>query len=163
MAKPILAQELIKQTFNYENGKLYWKNNKGISVKAGDLAGKKNKSGHWVTCVDYKLYYNHRLIFMMFHGYCPDIIDHIDGNPENNLIENLRKATSSQNRCNSKTQTRSKSGIKGVTWHKPTSKWLVHITIDGKTKHGGLFEDIQKAKEQSEHLRKLHHGEFARL
>jgi len=45
-------------------------------------------------------------------------IDHIDGNPQNNKIENLRKATRSDNCSNTKTQKNNKLGIKYIYKYK---------------------------------------------
>lgn len=42
----------------------------------------------------------HRLIFYMHHGYLPSLIDHINRNPSDNRIENLREATVSENHRN---------------------------------------------------------------
>jgi hypothetical protein len=48
----------------------------------------------------------HRIIWKLIHGKDPDqVIDHIDGNPSNNRIENLRDvspAKNAQNRVNTK-------------------------------------------------------------
>lgn len=46
----------------------------------------------------------HRLVWMAFNGPIPDgmEIDHIDRNPSNNALDNLRVVSRSQNRANSK-------------------------------------------------------------
>lgn len=42
----------------------------------------------------------HRIIWYLEKGNWPDMIDHIDRDPLNNLIENLRECTASQNHAN---------------------------------------------------------------
>ncbi len=45
-------------------------------------------------------YSAHRLVFEAFYGYCPECIDHIDGDRANNAIWNLREANQSENMKN---------------------------------------------------------------
>ena len=61
-------------------------------------------------------------------------IDHIDSNKKNNCVENLRRATHSQNGMNQKIRTNTSSIYKGVYHHKPTKKWMSYIRINGKLK-----------------------------
>ena len=46
-----------------------------------------------------KKYLNHRLVYECFNGLIEDglVIDHIDGCPQNNSLNNLRAVTQSQN------------------------------------------------------------------
>ncbi len=40
----------------------------------------------------------------------------------------------------------SKSGIRGVSWHKPMGKWVVTVKVGGKTTFGGYFADVCEAR-----------------
>jgi len=91
------------------------------------------------------------------------IVDHADRNGLNNQRYNLRSATYSQNIANSKTMKDSKSGLKGVHWHKPNKKWIAKIRIHGKDKHIGCFEDKHQAAKAYEIAAKEAFGEFARI
>lgn len=52
------------------------------------------------------------------------LIDHIDGNPANNRIDNLRLATNTQNGLNSrKWAKKTTSQYKGVSWYERDKKW----------------------------------------
>lgn len=72
-------------------------------------------------------------------------VDHVDMNPLNNTVENLRMASSSENAANKKTSKRNKSGFKGVCWRKEKKLWVAQITIGRKNHHLGYFESKENA------------------
>ena len=149
--------------FNYKDGNLYWKISKSNHVKVNQLAGTTTKDERSRVCIDYKIYLLHRIIFAMHHGFMPKFIDHIDGNPKNNKIENLREATFNQNVQNSKLKINNKSGIKGISWNKNRKKWDATIQKDNKKYFLGRFDDIEIAKSVINEKRKILHGNFARF
>jgi len=159
----MLTMDLVNKYFEYKDGTLYWKektSNKS-NVKIGDACGRQNKDGYIQTTVHNKLYGNHRIIFLMFNGYLPEIVDHIDGNRLNNRIENLRAATMSQNLHNAKLSKANKSGIKGVSWEKDRNTWKVQIGVNGTTKRIGGIKSLELAELVAQELRQIHHGEYA--
>lgn len=103
---------------------LRWKIDRGRSrvVKAGDVAGALLKEGRWsfVLTVNGKKRrrYNHRVIFEMFNGELSEgaEVDHRDGNPLNNSIDNLRKVSTTINRRNTALSSRNTSGVVGVSY-----------------------------------------------
>jgi hypothetical protein len=151
----MITKELLHQLFEYRDGNLYWKN------KNNKFAGYVHHTGYFTVDINKKSYRVHRLVFMMHHGFLPQIVDHIDGNKLNNSIENLRKADSNQNNQNSRTPITNKSGIKGVNWHKVTNKWAVQLNINGKKRWFGSYFDIEVAKFVCETMRHKYHKEFA--
>ena len=158
-----INQEFLNQILTYKDGQLYWiASRKGGTATAGSLAGCKNSGGYWHTRVNGSRYANHRLIFLMHHGYLPEFIDHIDGNRENNRIENLRKASRQQNNCNARIRMDNTSGVKGVNWHKKTGKWTVRVQINKTRKCFGLFDDLELAQLVAVEARAKYHEEFAR-
>lgn len=74
------------------------------------------------------------------------MVDHIDNNPTNNDVSNLRWATRSQNGMNSSKSSNNTSGITGVSWCKVYKKWRAFITVDGTRKHLGYLKTIEAAK-----------------
>jgi len=150
--------ELIK-LLEYKDGKLYWKVNAAKNVKAGDLAGRIQKSGHRRIGFGGKGYLAHRIIFLMHHGYLPKLVDHHDNDPTNNRIENLRSANRSKNRMNSKVNSNNKLGIKGVS--KIGNKYRVQIQANGQYKSIGYFDDVELAELVSIEARDKYHKEFA--
>ena len=144
-----LAQEL----FENIEGSLYWKSNYRKS-RIGKKAGVPHSKGYVQVTYKTQLYMEHRIVFLMHHGYVPKLIDHI------NQILNLREATLSQNALNAKISKKNTSGIKGVTWRECSKNWRVQISVNGKNKYIGTFKDIELAKECIEQARVKYHGEF---
>jgi len=151
-SKSELTQSDLNELFEYKDGFLYWK-----PSKAGTICGQ----GYWQTGIQGKYFKNHRLIFLMHHGYLPDMIDHIDGNRLNNRIENLRPATKSQNSYNSMKKKTNKSGIKGVSWRPDLKKYRARLYANSKCYELGSFENIEDAEKAISEAREKHHGEFA--
>jgi hypothetical protein len=106
-------------------------------------------------------YLAHQLIWALHYGEYTDFIDHINLDPSDNRISNLRKCTLSQNQHNRTISKNNKSGYKGVCWNPKTSKWRAYIVLNWKQKHLGFFDDIKKAHEAYCHASDLLHGEFS--
>ena len=155
-----ITQDYVKQLFEYRDGVLYWKVSVGrakVGKKAGNLSG----NGYFALGLNKKYYLIHRIVFLMHHGNLPKFIDHVDGNPLNNKIENLRSATFSQNQQNKKLSEKNTSGVKGVSWHKSTNKWEVQFSVNKKHKYFGLYDDLELAELVAQEARNKYHGAFA--
>lgn len=74
------------------------------------------------------------------------VTDHVNGNRLDNRRCNLRAATVSQNNANSADRRR-KSRYRGVYWHAKAAKWYAQISVNGHTRHLGLFESQEAAAE----------------
>ena len=157
----LISKEFLHQLFEYKSGVLYWKVKWSDKVVVGSPVGyiKDGYLGTKINKIDYR---NHRLIFMMHHGYLPKIIDHIDGNPLNNCIENLREATHSGNSCNSRKPHTNTTGKKGVCWKKDKNKYKVEIWVSNKPKFFGYYKDFELACLVADEARNKYHKEFAR-
>jgi len=153
-----LTQTNLHNYFDYKEGVLYWKVSKKC-VNKGGIAGHADCLRPYVRItIDGQKYLAHRLIFMMFHGYIPEIIDHINGNKNDNRIENLRAATKSQNNYN----TKPKNNFKNVSFYARTGKWQVQIRYDKKVLHLGYFDNVELAELVATEARNKYHGKFAR-
>jgi hypothetical protein len=167
MSKKNPSQELIRYLFLYrEDGNLLRKvkpNPKANSMTPiGEPVGRPDERGYRATQVEGKQHKIHKLIYIYHYGEVDEdaLIDHIDGNPANNRIENLRVATLSQNICNRKMPSHNKSGVKGVSRHKKSGKWIVGVAYNKKKYHGGLFNTLEEAENRAKQLRAEVHGEF---
>lgn len=155
----ILSKEYLQSIFDYKDGNLYWKKRKGKKL-AGDIAGTKSHH-YWQVCINYKIYRNHRLIWIYHNGTNPDYIDHINGNTFDNKIENLRDCNINQNGFNQKKYKNNTSGIKGISWSKQKNKWRARILFEKKEIHIGYFDNIKNAELEINKARKKIHGLFA--
>jgi hypothetical protein len=158
----MITQEYLKELFDYKDGNLYWKINKGSRVKSGQKAGYVTKNKYTQVRINNQLYYAHRLIYLFHHNLLPVYIDHKDGNPLNNCIENLRQANAYQNGQNKEKSKYNKSGHKNISWDKENNKWVVRITVNNKSKNFGRYKDIDYAIFVADFIRNKFHGEFAR-
>ncbi len=73
-------------------------------------------------------------------------VDHIDRNPSNNDISNLRWATHSENSQNKSKYKTNNSGYKNIHFHKGVQKWVYSKTID-KDVFYKRFQTIEEAIE----------------
>jgi hypothetical protein len=148
--------------FDYKDGVLYWKVQLSNGYKIGNPVGSKNSKNYLVTSLKNKAFLVHRLIFAWHYGHFPKQIDHIDGNPLNNNIENLRICDYSENNWNSKIRKDNLSGIKNVYWQKSTKKWAVALRKNKKYIYLGCFKDLELAELVATEARNKYHGKFAR-
>jgi len=155
----MLTQELVQSIFDYEDGNLIRKEGKKNCL--GKTAGYIKKNGYGLVKVSGKQYLLHRIIFLHHHGFLSQEVDHIDGDPRNNKIENLRAAIHEQNMKNSKNYSTNKSGTRGVTWHKRTQKWQVDVQVNKRTCYLGTFADKELAELVSIEARDLMYKEYS--
>lgn len=100
------------------------KNNSWMCRKVGDLAGTLMKGGYWRVSVDRKAHLVHRIIWELFNGPIDEgfVIDHIDKNPSNNRIENLRCVSTTTNTQNGSLRSNNKTGVNGVNYSHPKDR-----------------------------------------
>ena len=98
---------------------------------------------------------------MYHHGYLPKFVDHIDGNKQNNRIENLREASKQENSQNQKVRWTNSSGVKGVSWHKVNKKWKVALCKNYRSYYFGTYEDKELAELVSMEATDLLHKNFS--
>lgn len=67
-------------------------------------------------------------------------IDHIDRNPLNNNVNNLRWVSHTENQRNRNKQQNCSSKYIGVDFHKQGQKWRTRCRINNKENHIGLFD-----------------------
>lgn len=81
-------------------------------------------------------------------------LDHVCHNKACVRPSHLRLATNKQNLENLDGLTSTNtSGVRGVSWHKPTSKWRVGVMHNRKYHNGGYFASIEAAEHAAIALR----------
>jgi hypothetical protein len=157
-----ITQDFLHKLFDYKDGHLFWKIQTHKTL-VGGRAGHSKKDGYRVVTINRINHFEHRLIYTWHRGGFNSNIDHIDGNPSNNNIENLRLATPLQNSRNRKTSKNNTSGKKGVSFDKKANKWRVYIGLQGKVKILGFFENFDDAATCRENAEKEIFKEFNRV
>ena len=153
--------EYLNTLFTYTENDLFWKIDRARGkIKAGDLVGSITSSGYKRVMINYKEYPLHRIVFFMHYGYVPKIIDHINGNPLDNNIKNLRDANAQTNQYNRKRGINNTSGCKNVSWHEKNQVWQVHVRCNKKVKYW-YVKDFELAEFIAQEARSLYHGSFA--
>jgi len=140
-----LTQERLKTLLEYcpDTGEFLWRTQKG-RCKSGARAGATDTYGYRVIRLDGILYKAHRLAWLYAYGCWPDgLLDHINRNPSDNRLANLREATQSENMHNAKR--RSRSGVPGVRWREERGRWVAQIRIGYRTHVLGSFVSKDEA------------------
>ena len=102
----------------------------------------------------------HRLVALAF---IPNLenkpqIDHIDSNPSNNDLSNLRWATPSENTSNCRKREGLSSIFKGVRFYK--GGWTATLRKDGKVNHLGFYKTEREAGQAYNNYILENHLEF---
>lgn len=83
-------------------------------------------------------------------------VDHIDNNPLNNRLSNLRVTDYKGNNKNQK-------GAKGYSYDKARNKWISSICIDGKQKFLGRYDSKEEARKAYVMAKITYHGDMSPL
>lgn len=139
MANSDLTADQVRKSFDYdpETGVMTGKRGKPI--------GAITKKGYLRIMVGHNSYMVHRLAWLWVHGAWPaGQIDHINGDPKDNRISNLRDVSAAVNVQNQRHPQRSNQlGVLGVRQF--GGKFRATITVNGRWRHLGLFETPELA------------------
>lgn len=168
--KKLPTQAILKEWFNYnaDTGAFTWiKEPKKIGSVLGKVAGTFSRQYVHIGVPGFDQIGAHRLAWIYMHGLTIGgyEIDHIDGNPSNNAILNLRLATRVEQTQNRRVQSNNRSGLKGAYYHAchKGKKWRSQIkTADGLV-FLGYFHTAQEAHEAYAKAAEEYFGKFARV
>ena len=130
--------------------------------KTGDCwvwTASKTQDGYGVFGVDGKVRLVHRVSYEWVNGPIPAglDLDHTCHVPACVNPAHLRPATRAQNGQNRQgAQRNSKSGVRGVSWHRATGKWCAQAMLDRKLHYLGLFTDLSDAEAVVVEWRRIH-------
>lgn len=120
------------------------------------------RNGYAVSNINNRLTLMHHLVFFLAHGRRlkgTEEIDHIDRNPLNNTIENIRLATSQLNKLNRGSNRNNTCGYKGVSFLKHRNVWQARLWINYKPLFLGSYRTKEEAAVVINDAYKLHHPE----
>ena len=153
-----LTTDVLHELFDYKEGKLYRKVDRGGASQKGTEVGRTTNEGYIETKINGTHYRVHRLIYQMFKGHISRNaqVDHINGIRDDNRIENLRLVTSRGNQWNRHT-------AKGYTI-RPYNRYEVSIKAFDKKLYIGSYGSEEEAtaayKEAKEKYHKIHTQEL---
>lgn len=156
MAKSLTLAQL-RELLHYapETGVFTWSKPRS-GVRHGAQAGMVDRGYRFIRLLG-RVYYAHRLAWLYVYGEWPrGQIDHIDGNPSDNRICNLRDATHSQNNMNKRVKRDNQTGLKGVKKYR--KRFQARINGD----YLGTFDTAEDAHAAYIAAAKVRFGEFAR-
>lgn len=128
---------------------------------AGSVVGGPDAGGYIVAKVDDKVYKVHRLIWLIVYGRWPVLyLDHKDGDPGNNRIDNLREADAQENSGNHAGSCLTRSGVRGVSLT-AEGRFVARIKLEGKSYHLGSYTTLDEARARYLEVAERCFGEFA--
>lgn len=129
--------------YNKESGKLFWRVSRG-SVAAGKEAGTLKKNGYYYIAILGRKYQVHRVIWLIVYGHWPiHTIDHINRNPGDNRLLNLRDVPQGANKANSGAYKNNRLGVKGVS--RSGKRFKSSLFVNGKSIYLGTFDTPEQA------------------
>ena len=123
-------------------------------------AGRINVQGRMQIGVDKKQYFVHRLVWLFETGSWPEgMLDHINGDPLDNRLRNLRPTNFTLNGQNQKAYRPNNKSAKllGVSWHKHKRKFIASIKVNGHKKHLGYFDTAELAHTAYVTAKRIYH------
>ena len=156
-----ITQTLLKELLRYDSdsGVFIWLVNMGKLRTAGKIAGTVTDQGYITITIGGKKLKAHRLAWLYVHGVMPKQIDHVDRNPLNNRLSNLRLATYQQNSANAKWR----SAYKGVRRNKGGNRWEARIKVDQHEYFLGSYTTEEEAAKRYNEAARHYFGEYAFL
>ena len=140
----------MKVRLMYDGSSLVWLNT-GVKRWDARFAGKKagavRRNGYVSVNIGGKMFYEHRLVWLIFFGPIRDglQIDHINHNRGDNRILNLRLCCPACNAKNLSMNSTNRSGHNGVSFDSERGLWRSYVTVQGSHINIGRFADIESA------------------
>lgn len=162
MAAPNLTAHRLRELLDYDpKTGVFRRKIRSGKAQPGTIAGSIQCHGYVLVSIGGDRYLAHRLAWLYMNGSWPEKwIDHINGNPSDNRIANLREATPAQNGWNKIIQSHNTSGVKGVHWCPERGQWRAYIYANHKRIHLGRFATLKEAKDARDFAERKIHNEY---
>ncbi len=143
-----MTQQELHELLDYDpnTGEFRWKVSKKHDIKIGDIAGTFDRRKRRQIVINRKFYKAHRLAWFYVYGVWPKInLDHINGDPSDNRIANLRECNQAENCQNRALSSNNTTGFMGVSWDKSKNRYAASIKLNRKKIHLGFFDTAHEA------------------
>lgn len=157
---PCPDQTLLQQLLDYDpmTGELTWKYRPAEMFSNPVYQGRWNnryagkpaftalsRKGYHVGAIGDQPYRANRIIWKLVYGIEADQVDHVNGDPADDRLANLRQVTGQQNQQNMKRSKANKSGVTGVSWNTAKKKWDAKIMVNRKGIFLGRYDNLSDA------------------
>ena len=144
---------MFAEKYSYDGGTGRFIFKEGQKARLGTEAGTLSSKGYVYLTISREgrrtKLQAHRLAWFLCHGYIPNVIDHVNGNPSDNRIDNLNDVTAKENVIRGLKS----SGFKNVGVRRVGDRWLARTTVGGVRQylgyHGSEHEAVQAIKQIS--------------
>ena len=135
----MITQSRLKELLHYDpkTGSFTKKNNKNGCVD--------KSTGYLRISINSKLYYAHRLAFLLMDGKIPENVDHENHVKTDNRWVNLRGCTHQENMKNILLRNDNTSGTVGVCFNKFKKRWTSRIYVNCHQTSLGVFKNKEDA------------------
>lgn len=163
-ARELPSVARLHEVLRYESeaGKLFWRERPDAEFRlpqyaatwntknAGNEAGAVHDGGYRRVCINGQMLLAHRVVWAVENGAWPVLeLDHIDQNPDNNWIGNLREVSHLSNLMNVSMRRDNISGCTGVT-QKSSGRWRANIQANKQWRYLGTFDSFEEAVQARE-------------
>lgn len=105
--------------------------------------------------INHKQYLESHLVWLWHHHRLPKAdLEHLDGDPLNSAIDNLREY---DHRQRVPARITNKSGFPGISWDKSRQRWRAEICVNKRTINLGRFAELEEAVAARKAAEKEHH------
>jgi hypothetical protein len=139
MRTSLPPQNRLLEYFLYEGGHLVNRVDRSSRAKKGRSFGTVDANGYVTGYVDGRKYYEHRLIWKLHYNTEPDLLDHINGDKQDNRIENLQVLSNRENIA--KSHNRSLP----TNIYRYGECFRVRLQINGVERHVGIYANLEDA------------------
>lgn len=123
---------------------LVWKKKAAKNTVLGARAGRRQKFGYWEVSVLGRLSKAHHITWLLAYKEWPSKnIDHINGDKDDNTVENLRLCDQTENNQNQIAQRSHRVLPIGVSLHR--GKYRARIMLHSAEHHLGVFDTKEEA------------------
>lgn len=160
-ARDLPDRHILNEIFDYDpsTGYLYRKLKNGTIRQVGTLVN----NGYLMAVAQKQLYLVHRIIWTMVYGPIPDglYVDHINGDPLDNRIGNMRLCEHQQNCVNKRLNKSNTTGYRGVSWVAKRGCYWARIKHDGEEVFLGSYATAEEANDVYRAVSEFLYGDFA--